>query len=122
MSKRKLNSNSIVSNKKAYFDYEIIDNWEAWIELVWHETKSIREGYVNLKWSYISCVSWELYVKSMHISAWKTLSNKNSVETDIERKVFLHKKTINFLCDKLKQSGYSIIPLERILQVKFNKA
>jgi SsrA-binding protein len=112
MSKKKINSPLITKNKKAYFDYEILDSWEAWIELVWHETKSIREWYVNLKWSYISYISWELYVKSMHISLWKSLPNKSSLETNIERKIFLHKKTITFLSGKLKQAGYSIIPLE----------
>jgi tmRNA-binding protein len=48
----------------------------------------------------------------MHITAWKALSNRDSVEVDIDRKIFLHKKTITYLCQKLKESGYSIIPLE----------
>jgi len=48
----------------------------------------------------------------MHISLWKSLPNKNSLDTNVERKIFLHKKTITFLSGKLKQAGYSIIPLE----------
>lgn len=111
MKKNKQN-NLITNNKKAYFDYEIIDSWEAGIELKWYEAKSIRAGHVNLKWSYISCISSWLYVKAMHISAWKALSNRDSVEVNIDRKIFLHKKTIIFLCQKLKESWYSIIPLE----------
>jgi len=106
------NSSFITKNKKAYFDYEIIDSWEAWIELIGHETKSIREWHVNLKGSYISCINRELYVKSMHISLWKSLPNRSSMELDPDRKIFLHKKTITFLCWKLKQPWYSVIPLE----------
>jgi SsrA-binding protein len=102
----------ITKNKKAFFDYEVSDSWEAWIELKWYEAKSIRAGHVNLKWSYISCSSWTLYAKAIHISAWKALSNRSSIETTHDIKIFLHKKTITFLCQKLKESGYSIIPLE----------
>jgi SsrA-binding protein len=108
----KLPHKLITKNKKAFFDYEISDSWEAWIELKWYEAKSIRAGHVNLKWSYISCSSWTLYAKSIHISAWKALANKDRIETSHDIKVFLHKKTITFLCWKLKESGYSIIPLE----------
>lgn len=51
MNKTKLN-NQITKNKKAYFDYEIFDTWEAWIDLKWYETKSIRNWHVNLKWAF----------------------------------------------------------------------
>lgn len=110
--KKKWLDNQITKNKKAYFDYEILDSWEAAIELRWYETKSVRNGYVNLKWAYIVVVSWELYVKWMHISAWKSLPNRETVEVDRVRKIFLHKKTVLFLIWKIKEAGYSIIPLE----------
>jgi SsrA-binding protein len=48
----------------------------------------------------------------MHISAWKTLPNKDSLDTKRDRKIFLHKKTIIYLCQKLKEAGFSIVPLE----------
>ena len=102
----------IIKNKKAYFDYEIIDSWEAWIELKWYEVKSIRSWNVNLKWSYLSVVNSELYIKWLHISPWKSLSNTTSIEADVIRKVFLHKKIIISLSGKLKIAGFSVIPLE----------
>ena len=108
----KKNDMIITKNKKAYFDYEISDSWEAWIELQWHETKSIREGHVNLKWSYVVVINNELYIKGMHVSAWKALSNRETIETDRERKIFLHKKIITLLSWKSRESWYSIIPLE----------
>lgn len=105
-------NNLITKNKKAFFDYEIIDSWEAWLMLKWYETKSIRSGHVNLKWSYVSVVGQELYLKSMHVSAWKALAHRESIETERERKVLLHKKTILYLAGKQKEAGYSIVPLE----------
>jgi SsrA-binding protein len=112
MKKNKNLNNQITKNKKAYFDYEILDSWEAWIELSWHETKSVRNGHVNLKWAFIVVINNELYIKSMHVSVWKALPNSQSVETERERKIFLHKKTINHLSWKNREVGYSIIPLE----------
>lgn len=102
----------ITKNKKAFFDYEMLDSWEAWIELKWYETKSIRQWHVNLKWAFLSLINGELYIKSMHVTAWKTLSNKSSIETDRARKVFLHKKTLDYLQVKSKEWGYTIIPTE----------
>jgi len=112
MKKNNKNDNLITKNKKAYFDYEILDNWEAWIMLRWYETKSIRAKHVNLKWAYIVIINNELYVKWMHISAWKALPNKSSIETEIERKVFLKRKTIDYLVWKVKEGWNTIIPLE----------
>jgi len=109
---KKISHKLITKNKKAFFDYEITDSWEAWIELKWYEAKSIRAGQVNLKWSYISCSSWTLYAKGIHITAWRALANREAIETTHDIKVFLHKKTINFLCGKLKESWYSVLPLE----------
>ncbi len=110
--KNKSLDNIITKNKRAYFDYEVINTWESWIELKWYETKSVRYGYVNLKWSYIIMIGWELYVKWMHISPWKVLFNRESIETERVRKIFLHKKTILYLISKLKEVWFSVVPLE----------
>ncbi len=103
---------TITKNKKAYFDYEILENWEAGIELNWHEVKSIREWQVNLKWSYISLRGSDLFIRSMHITPWKALVNRQSIGADNDRKIFLHKKVISYLSWKLKEKWFSIIPLE----------
>lgn len=108
----KKNDPLIAKNKKAYFDYEIIDSWETGVELRWYETKSVRARHANLKGTYVVIMSGELYVKSMHISAWKALSNRDSVETDRMRKLFLHRKTIDYLTKKIKEGWYTIIPLK----------
>lgn len=108
----------IVKNKKAYFDYEIINSWEAGVELRWYEVKSIRNKQVNLKGSYISFVNGRPEIKGMHISPWKSIPNKDFIDPDRPRIVFLHKKNILYLTGKIKESGYSIVPLE--LYFKWN--
>lgn len=102
----------IVKNKKAYFDYEIIESFEAWIELKWYEVKSVRNKHVNLKGAYIIAQNGELYVKGMHISPWKTLANKNAIEAERLRKIFLHKKNLDYLIWKSREAWFSLIPLE----------
>lgn len=102
----------ITKNKKAYFDYEIVETWEAWIELKWYETKSIRAGYVNLKWAFLIVQNKELFIKNMMVSAWKTLPNRETIDVFRQRKIFLHKKTISYLSIKVKEAWFSITPLE----------
>ncbi len=102
----------ITKNKKAFFDYELLDSWESWIELKWHETKSIRQKHVNLKAAYIVVINNELYIKWMTVTAWKALSNRSWLETDAPRKIFLHRKTITYLSTKIKEWWYTIIPTE----------
>lgn len=102
----------ITKNKKAYFDYDIIDSWEAWIELKWHEVKSIREKHVNLRWSYISSINWFFVIKNMQITPWKALANKAFIKWNYDRKIFLHKKTIDYLSSKIKEAWFSCVPLE----------
>ncbi|RKW20591.1 SsrA-binding protein, partial [Candidatus Gracilibacteria bacterium] len=58
----------ITKNKKAYFDYEIVETWEAGIELKGYETKSIRAGYVNLKGAFLIVQNKELFIKNMMVS------------------------------------------------------
>ena len=101
----------ITRNKKSYFDYEILESEEAGIELKGHEVKSIRAKQVNLKWAYISALSWELLVKGMHISAWKWLVNRDGIEVERERKILLSKKKIIYYASKLKEGWYTLLPL-----------
>lgn len=102
----------IVKNKKAYFDYDILETQEAGIELLGHEMKSIRAKHVNLKGSYISIQNGELFLKQMHIWVWKALSNRNTIETERPRKIFLPKKKIIYYGSKIKEGGYTLLALE----------
>lgn len=102
----------IVSNKKAFHDYEIIKEFECWIELLWYEVKSIRAKQINLKWSFVIIRNEEIFANKIHISAYKMLANNTIIEPERERKLFLHKKNILQLNQKIKEKGYTIVPTE----------
>jgi len=102
----------ITKNKKAFFDYDIIETDEAGIELKGYEVKSIRNKHVNLKGAYIVERNTELFVKSMHVTALKSLAHRESVDVERERKIFLPKKRIVYYSSKMKEGGYSLVPLE----------
>lgn len=102
---------SITKNKKAFFDYEILESWEAWIELMWHEVKSLREWKVQLKWAYVWLQQWQLYLKWCLITPLSSLA-KAMVDGKRERKLFLHKKVIEFVSSKIKEPGKTIVPTE----------
>ena len=101
---------NIAQNKKARHDYFIEETYECGIELVGTEVKSLREGKVNLKDSYASITDGEVFVKNMHISPYEkgNIFNKDPLR---ERKLLLHKREILKLIGKIKEKGYSLVPL-----------
>ena len=108
-----------ILNRKARYDYEIEDTYEAGIVLTGTEIKSIREGKVNIKDSYAIIRNNEIYLLNTHISQYKE-GNIFNHDEDRTRKLLLHKKEILKLRYKLEIDGYTIIPL-KIYFVK-NKA
>ncbi|MDQ7008998.1 MAG: SsrA-binding protein SmpB [Candidatus Gracilibacteria bacterium] len=111
MKKKKKIEGEITKNKKAFFDYEILKSYEGGIDLKGHETKSIRHGHLNLKGSFLVINGTGIYIKNMHITAWKALPNRGTIDTFRERKVFLHKKDIEYLSGKMKEKGNTLVPL-----------
>ena len=108
-----------INNRKAKFEYQLFDSYEAGIVLTGTEIKSIRQGNCNLKDSYIVIRNEEAYILNMHISHYEEGNIFNHEETRT-RKILLHKKEIKKLNDKIKISGYTLIPLK--LYFKKNKA
>ena len=108
-----------ILNRKARYDYEIEDTYEAGIVLTGTEIKSIRLGKVNIKDSYAIIRNNEIFLLNTHISIYDE-GNRFNHEEDRTRKLLLHKKEILKLRDKLEKEGYTIIPL-KIYFVK-NKA
>lgn len=106
----------ISKNRKAYHDYEVLDKYEAGIMLVGSEVKSLREGKINLKDSYVDIRLGEAYLINAHISPYSNASYNNH-EPERDRKLLLHKQELNKLERKVKNRGVSIIPLT----IYFNK-
>ena len=99
-----------VQNRKAFHDYFVEERYEAGIELFGTEVKSIRAGTLNLKDSYCTVKDGELFVHSLHISPYEkgNIFNKDPRRT---RRLLMHKREILRLFGKIKQDGYSLIPL-----------
>ena len=100
-----------IKNKKAYFDYEILEEIEAGIVLTGTEIKSIRGGNANLKDSYAVIRNNEIYLLNMHISEYKE-GNIFNHEEKRTRKLLLHKKEILKLRDKMVLNGNTLVPLK----------
>ena len=100
----------ITVNRKARHDYFVLETFEAGIELVGTEVKSIRQGGVNLKDSWCSVDDGELFIKGMHISPYEkgNIFNKDPFRV---RKLLMHKREIMRLFGKIKQEGLTLIPL-----------
>ncbi len=101
---------TIADNRKARHDYFVIESYEAGIELTGTEVKSIREGGLNLKDSWISIDDGEAYIKQMHISPYEkgNIFNKDPLRT---RKLLMHKREIMKLLGQVKQDGLTLIPI-----------
>ena len=100
-----------ILNRKARYDYEIEDTYEAGIVLTGTEIKSIREGKVNIKDSYAIIRNNEIYLLNTHISTYKE-GNIFNHEEDRTRKLLLHKSQIKKLQNKITLEGYTLIPLK----------
>lgn len=101
----------VATNKKAYHDYQIEDKLEAGLVLVGTEVKSLREGRLNLKDSYMLLRNGEGYLLNCHISPYSH-GNMMNHEPERERKLLLKKREIDKLTIKVDQKGYSLIPLK----------
>ena len=110
MAEKKDSIKVIAQNKKARHEYFIIEKFEAGIELFGTEVKSIRAGAVNLKESYCSFKSGELYVLGMHVSPYEK-GNIFNREPLRERKLLMHRRELNKLFGLVSQKGLTLVPL-----------
>lgn len=100
-----------ITNRKAKYDYEIEETYEAGIVLKGTEIKSIRNGKAQLKDSYAIVKNNEVFLLNMHISAYDKGNIFNHDETRT-RKLLLNKKEILKIRDKIAQEGYTLVPIK----------
>ena len=100
-----------LQNRQALYDYFIETRYEAGMALLGTEVKSLREGKASFNDSYCLMDHGELYIKGLHISPYSHGSYANHAPTR-DRKLLLKKKEINKIVQKLKEKGYTIIPLK----------
>lgn len=101
----------IQENKKARFDYEIVDTYEAGLMLTGSEVKSLRDRNVQLKDSYVVFKNNEAYLQNAHISEYKASSYNNHVPERL-RKLLLNRVELDRISEALREKGYSCVPLK----------
>ncbi len=106
---KKKTDNNIVSNKQAYRDYFIDKKYEAGIELLGNEVKSLRLGKANLKGSFAKLENGEVLLYNMHIDPYKF--SRDDVDPIRPRKLLLHKIEIKQLFIQMEQKGLALLPL-----------
>ena len=100
-----------IKNKKAYFDYEILKEIEAGIELIGTEVKSVRKGSVELKDSFVNIKKNEAFLLNSYIAHYEEANIFNHDERRT-RKLLLHKSEIKKLKEKKEREGITLVPLE----------
>ncbi|WP_158827831.1 SsrA-binding protein SmpB [Mucilaginibacter lacusdianchii] len=99
-----------IKNKKAYFEYHILDEYTAGIKLLGTEIKSIREGKANLNDAFCTFISDQLYVRNLHVSEYSHGSFYNH-EAKRDRVLLLNKKELKKLKFRSEEKGFTIVPL-----------
>lgn len=105
----------VAKNRKARFNYEILETYEAGIELKGTEVKSVRASKVNLTEGFISIDNGEAFLKQVHISPYEQ-GNIFNVDPVRVRKLLLHKREIKKLIRETAQKGFTLVPLSMYLK------
>jgi len=98
-------------NKRAKFDYEILETFEAGLVLKGHEVKSIKTGHISLKGSYVTIKDGEAYLLNALISPYQPKNTPEDYEPTRSRKLLLHKKELKYLLGKGKMKGLTLVPI-----------
>jgi SsrA-binding protein len=111
----KKTTNELISNRKAFHNYEITETYEAGIALLGTEIKSIKEHHANLQDAYVTIKKSELWLINSSITPYK-FGNVYNHEEKRERKLLMHKNEISKLKRLMQEKGFSIIPLSFYLK------
>lgn len=101
----------LLENKKARFDYQILETFEAGISLTGQEVKSIMTGKANMAGAFVLIRPNEASLVNLQILPYQPLNKGANFKEDRSRKLLLHKEQINYLMGKSKEGGLAIIPL-----------
>ncbi len=112
---------SLAQNKKALFDYEILEKFEAGLVLTGAETKAVKDGQISLKGSYVNFHNGEAYLLNAHISAYKPAGKLANYDPTHSRRLLLNKKEIRYLQGKIQEKGLTVVPLSVYTKHRFVK-
>lgn len=101
----------VAENRRARFDYELGESWEAGLVLLGSEVKALREGNANLSDSWVQPEKGELFVHNLRIGEYKAATHQ-SHEPLRRRKLLLHKREIERIESKVRERGFTVVPTE----------
>ncbi len=110
----------IAKNKKAFFDYEILDKYEAGLVLKGSEIKSARNGGVSLKEGYVKIIEGEAWLTQTRIAPYKQSGEYFNHDPFRDRKLLLHRREIDSIIGRVQRKGLTILPL--YMYIKGNRA
>ncbi len=102
----------VCTNRKAHHLYSIEETYEAGIQLLGCEVKSLREGRANLSDSFARIVNGELFLYNFHISPYPHSLEAKNLDPTRTRKLLMHKREIKRLSGKVQEKGYTLVPLK----------
>ncbi|GIW67270.1 MAG: SsrA-binding protein [Candidatus Parcubacteria bacterium] len=102
----------LIQNREALRNYEILERFVAGIELKGFEVKALFSGKGSLKGAYVSYKGDELFLKNFNLPPYQSQNTPRDYEPTRDRKLLLHRKEINYLLNKIKQPGLTIVPLK----------
>ncbi|MGC1393495.1 MAG: SsrA-binding protein SmpB [Coleofasciculaceae cyanobacterium] len=121
MSEKNESIKIVADNRQARFRYEILETYEAGVELKGTEVKSIREGKANIRDGYALIRNGEAWLLNMHISPYEQSSAFFNHDPRRTRRLLLHKKEIRKLIGKVEQEGLTLVPLKMYFKRGFVK-
>lgn len=101
----------VATNRRAQFEYEIVDRFEAGIVLVGPEVKALREGRANLGDSFATVHRGELWLEKLHISPYEAATRNNPTDPQRRRKLLVHRSEIERLAGRVTEKGLTLVPL-----------
>lgn len=115
---------TIVHNKRAHFDYDIGDKYEAGLILTGQEVKAVKAGHISLKESFVTVKGGELYLTNAHITPWKHAGEIKNYDPIRSRKLLLKRSEIRSLIGKVRFEGLTLVPIaiytkKRLLKLEF---
>jgi SsrA-binding protein len=102
----------ITSNRKAYFEYSVLESFDAGIKLIGNEVKSIRRSDVTIADSFVYIKNGELFIKNMKVAKYKQSHMLDKHDENREKKLLLNRREINKIEKLIQAVGTTIIPLE----------
>jgi SsrA-binding protein len=114
----------LATNKRAHFDYEIKETFEAGLVLKGYEVKSIKTGHVSLRESFVTVMGSELYLTNAHIPPYKHSGIISNYDPAAPRKILLKKSEIKQLIGKIRTRGLTLVPIKlytkrRLIKLEF---